>query len=111
MTTLPLNKGSDLPEVTERSGVVLLDFWQASCAPCRALEPRLDQLSHGHPAEFEGYRIDVDADDDTVASYAVMTIPTVVVLRDGRETRLDSLIREADLERVLDLARTTGHRA
>jgi thioredoxin 1 len=82
---------------------VLLDFWQASCAPCRALEPRLEKLAQRRPGEFTGYRVDVDADPDTPAEFGVRSIPTLVLLRDGHEiTRLDGLIRDADLDRALD---------
>jgi len=47
------------------SGLVLLDFWQASCAPCRPLEPRLERVAEARPGQFTGYRIDVDTDTDT----------------------------------------------
>ncbi len=105
MTAFPLITSQELSEITTRAGVTLLDFWQASCAPCRALEPRLDQFSDAHGGEFEGYRIDVDTERDAVAAYGVMSIPTIVVLRNGREvTRLDGLIRETDLEQSLRLA-------
>jgi thioredoxin 1 len=105
MTAFPLINNHELSEATTRPGVVLLDFWQASCAPCRALEPRLDQFSDAHAGKFEGYRIDVDTEQQAVAAYGVMSIPTIVVLRNGREvTRLDGLIGEADLEQALGLA-------
>jgi thioredoxin 1 len=109
MTAFPLIDASQLPAVTARPGVVLLDFWQASCAPCRALEPRLDRLSDAHPDEFQGYRIDVDTDQDTVTAYQVTSIPTIVLLRDGHEVaRLDALIRDPDLEQALGLALSPG---
>ena len=58
-----------------------------------------------HPGEFQGYRVDVDAQPDAPARYDVMSVPTIVVLRDGREiARLDGLIRETDLEDVLRAA-------
>jgi len=78
----------------------LLDFWQASCAPCRPLEPRLERVAEARPGQFIGYRIDVDT--DTVNRYGVMSIPTIVPLRDGHEVaRLDGLIREQDIEETL----------
>jgi len=48
------------------------------------------------------YRIDVETEHDAVASFGVMTIPTLILLRDGREVaRLDGLIRDEDLEDAL----------
>lgn len=81
---------------------MLLDFWQATCAPCRALEPRLAAFVDRHPGAFTGYRVDVDADPDTPSRFEVMSIPTLVLLRDGVEVaRRDGLIRDPDLESLL----------
>ena len=83
-------------------GLVLLDFWQASCAPCRALEPWLEQVARRHHGAFTGYRIDVDTDTVTPGRYGVLSIPTLVWLRDGVEiTHQDGLIRAEDIEQVL----------
>lgn len=102
MTQFPLITADDLARITAEPGPVLLDFWQGSCAPCRALEPRLERFAAAHPGVFRGYRVDVDTEPDLVTRYSVMSIPTIVVLRDGQETnRLDGLIRDADLEQGL----------
>ena len=60
-------------------GLVLLDFWQASCAPCRALEPRLEQIARRRSGEFRGYRIEVDASPDAAGELDVQSIPTVAM--------------------------------
>ena len=104
MNSFPIIDGSQLANAP--GGLVLLDFWQASCAPCRALEPRLERFAEANPGQFTGYRIDVDVDVDididTVTRYGVMSIPTIVLLRDGHEVeRLDGLIREQDLEEAV----------
>ncbi len=64
-------------------GLVLLDFWQASCAPCRALEPRLEQIAYRRSGEFLGYLIDVDANPEAAGEFKVQSIPTVILLRDA----------------------------
>lgn len=99
MSSFPIIDGSHLDDGTTAAGLVLLDFWQASCAPCRALEPRLERFAAAHTGRLAGYRIDVDVDTDTVTKYGVMSIPTILLLRDGQEiARLDGLIRDHDLE-------------
>ncbi len=108
MSSFPIIDGSRLDDDTP-DGLVLLDFWQASCAPCRALEPRLERFAANHPGRFTGYRInadtDTDTDTDTVAKHGVMSIPTILLLRDGQEiARLDGLIRDHDLEDALRAA-------
>ena len=81
-------------------GVLLVDFWQQSCAPCRKLEPRLEAFARRHP-DLAVVRVDVDADLALAQQLDVLSIPTVLVLRDGTETaRLDGLITDADLETI-----------
>ncbi len=109
MSSFPILGPQQVATVTAGSGLVLLDFWQASCAPCRALEPRLAELADQHPGAFDGYRVDVDADPGAVDAFDVMSIPTVVLLRDGREVaRLDGLIRPDDLQAMLADATSSG---
>lgn len=106
MSSFPILDSAALSDALRTPGLVLLDFWQLSCAPCRALEPRLERFAQRHPSEFTGYRIDVDTDQDTPAAFDVRSIPTLVLLREGREvTRLDGLIRDSDLEQALDAHR------
>ncbi len=108
MTRFPLTNTDEFVRITAEPGLILLDFWQASCAPCRALEPRLERLAAARPGMFRGYRVDVDAQPELVARYDVMSIPTIAVLRDGSEiTRLDGLIRDSDLEQALHEAPPT----
>ncbi len=94
---------ADIRAALDVPGLVLLDFWQASCAPCRALEPRLEQIAYRRSGEFLGYRIDVDANPAAAGDFGVQSIPTLILLRDGREVaRLEGLIRGQDVEEALD---------
>lgn len=103
MSAFPILDRDQVAAALDRPGLVLLDFWQASCAPCRALEPRLERFAQRRQGEFSGYRIDVDANPDTSVQFNVRSIPTLVLLRDGHEiARLNGLIRDADLDRALD---------
>lgn len=82
-----------------QEGVVLLDFYQASCAPCRALEPRLEAFARRHAGELRVLQVDVDDDMATGQRFGVQSLPTLIIFRDGEETtRLDGLISQDDLE-------------
>jgi len=64
---------------------VMIDFWAPWCGPCRMLAPVIEQLA----AELEGKavvgKIDVDEEPALAARFGVMSIPTVVVLKGGKE--------------------------
>jgi thioredoxin 1 len=108
LSAFPILYRDQVAAALDQSGLVLLDFWQESCAPCRALEPRLEALAQRRGEEFAGYRVDVDTDPDIPAEFDVRSIPTLVLLRDGREvTRLDGLIRDNDLDQALDDSETS----
>ena len=66
------------------AAVVLGDFWAPWCAPCRALTPALEALA-GERDDLKLVKVNTDEDQSLAASYGVMGLPTVVILRDGRQ--------------------------
>lgn len=85
-------------------GLVFLDFFQESCPPCHALEPRLGAFARHHP-ELTVLQVDIDANQETPQRFGVMSIPTLILFRDGQEVdRLDGLILDDDLEQALRTA-------
>lgn len=85
-----------------QEGVVLLDFYQASCAPCRALEPRLEAFVRRHAGELRVLQVDVDEDMPTAQAFGLQSLPTLIVFGDGDEkARLDGAIRDDDLDAAL----------
>ncbi len=87
-----------LDALRSQPGLLVIDFWQESCPPCRALEPKVVTFAECH-SEVTVVRVDIDTDLQVAQRLDVMTIPTVLVLRDGHEVgRLDGLITAADLD-------------
>ncbi len=85
--------------------VVVLDFYQASCPPCHALEPRLERVAAQYRRRVPVLRVDIDRDMAVAERFQVMSIPTVLILRGGREVeRLDGLIHEPDLAAAFERA-------
>ncbi len=64
---------------------VLLDAWASWCAPCRALAPIVDELAREMAGRVRVAKLDVDQNPATAARFGLRSIPTLLVLRDGRE--------------------------
>ncbi len=91
--------------VLQARGPVALDFYGESCPPCRALEPRLEKVASRFEGRLPVFRVDAERDLSVAEGFGVISLPTVLVFRDGREVeRLDGLIKEDDLTSAFERA-------
>lgn len=97
-TVTPITAKEFESRVLTVAGPVVLDFYQATCPPCRALEPRLERVAREYEGRLPVFRIDIDRDMPVAERLGVKGIPTILVLEGGREVeRLDGLITDQDL--------------
>ena len=65
---------------------VLIDFWATWCGPCRMMTPVVDDIAESMRSEIKVCKVDIDQNPDLEEKYGVMSIPTFVVIKEGKET-------------------------
>ena len=69
---------------TISEGTVLVDFWATWCGPCRMLAPTIEKLAQERD-DVQVCKVDVDEQPSLAARFGVMSIPTVIIFKDGEE--------------------------
>lgn len=62
----------------------VIDFWATWCGPCKLMNPILDEVEKENP-DLTITRIDIDSDKDMVEKYNIQSVPTYIILKDGKE--------------------------
>lgn len=83
MSVLTITQNNFENEVLKSDKPVLLDFWASWCGPCRMLSPVVDEIAEENPQIKVG-KINVDEEGDLAASFGVMSIPTLAVIKNGQ---------------------------
>jgi len=83
MSGIIITKENYEEEVLKSTKTVLLDFWATWCGPCRMLSPAVDQIAEEKPEILVG-KINVDEQEELAAAFQVTSIPTLVVMKNGK---------------------------
>ena len=83
MSAIDINKNNFHEEVMNSDKPVLLDFWAPWCGPCRRVVPIVEEIAKERP-DIKVGKINVDLESELAGEFGVMSIPTLVVIKDGR---------------------------
>jgi thioredoxin 1 len=118
MATVELTK-DNFDEVTTGNDMVLVDFWASWCGPCRWFAPVFERAAERH-ADIVFGKVDTDAQQELAANFGIMSIPTLMIIRDKvvlyaqpgalPEPALEELIAKARAVDMDDVRRRVSER-
>ena len=89
MSAININKNNFENEVLNSDKTVLLDFWASWCAPCRMVVPIVEEIA-SERRDIKVGKINVDEEPELANKFSIMSIPTLVVMKNGKIVQQDS---------------------
>jgi thioredoxin 1 len=92
-------------DANTKDGVTLIDFWAEWCGPCKMIGPLIEELATEYEGKATIAKVNIDNEGELAAKFNVSSIPTLLVIKDGEETkRFVGVTAKANLAEALDAA-------
>ena len=89
-------------EVLKSGTPTLVDFWAVWCGPCRMVAPVVDEIAREQGGKLKVMKLDVDENQNTAMAYGVMSIPTLILFKNGQPVeRIVGFRPKGDMEKKL----------
>lgn len=85
MATVDIKDADFEEKVLKSDKPVLVDFWAPWCGPCKMAEPVLEELSKQYENKIAIMKLNVDDNQNSAGKYSIMSIPTTILFKDGKE--------------------------
>ena len=101
MALIEINSQNFEQQVINSKNTVILDFWATWCGPCQMIAPVIKEVAQENPDITVG-KIDVDECPELASKFGIVSIPTIVAVKDGKETqRIVGFRPKADILKLI----------
>lgn len=100
MATKPVTDSQFEQEVLKSSTPVLVDFWAEWCGPCRALAPKLEEISNEMGEKVQVLKLNIEENPKAPADYGVRGIPTMILFKGGEQ--VESIVGNLPKEQIVE---------
>lgn len=89
--------------IPSKESPVLIDFWAPWCGPCKMISPIVEELSNEYGEKVKFVKINTDESPETATKYGIMSIPTLIIFRDGEPVeRIIGFTQKNNLKKKID---------
>jgi thioredoxin 1 len=87
-------------DVIQADLLTVVDFWAVWCAPCKHIAPILEEMAAEYDSQLKVAKLNVDENPNTAVAYGIMSIPTLLVFKDGK--LVERIVGYMPQERLMD---------
>lgn len=105
MSLITLTKENFDTEAMQAEGLVLIDFWASWCMPCKALSPVIDEIAESAVEGLKVCKVNIDEQQELAERYHIMSIPTLIILKNGKQTAMSGPQSKKGILQMVEEAR------